>query len=354
MEIEAYADHVLLLARSYRTSDIHILPEQREYHIYFRLNGQMKCYFQLKKDEGARLISYFKFRSNMDVGEKRRPQSGSLVYQINDDEEIDLRLSTISNYRTEESLVIRLLEKQHKKEMVNQCFFSYELNQLKKLVQYKSGLILFSGPVDSGKTTTMYNLVKQQIRQEKHQVISIEDPVEIEETDFLQVQVNEAAGISYETLLKSTLRHHPDIIIVGEIRDEETAKMVIRGALTGHLIIASVHAKNASGVVSRLEELGVSRDALFQTIIGIVFQKLLPVYCDLCEGQCHSNCTHYDQSQKRIVLYDVRVQKSLEQLFQLDDKHVGNHVNRTFNHLLKKVLSCGFISSKTYQRYQIP
>lgn len=129
----------------------------------------------------------------------------------------------------------------------------------------------------------MYNLVKHRMAQETNQVISIEDPVEIEEPEFLQVQVNEAAGITYETLLKSTLRHHPDIIIVGEIRDEETAKMVIRGALTGHLIIASVHAKNAEGVVSRLKELGVSLDMLSQTIIGIVFQKLLPQYCQLCE-----------------------------------------------------------------------
>lgn len=354
MDIESYATHVLTLATSYRTSDIHILPEKSHYAIYFRLNGQMKQYFYLEKEEGTRLISYFKFQANMDVGERRKPQSGSLVYEL-EASEVDLRLSTISNYRTNESLVIRLLEKKEDVDVSHQCFFQYELDRLKQLIQYKSGLILFSGPVDSGKTTTMYNLVKHRMAQETNQVISIEDPVEIEEPEFLQVQVNEAAGITYETLLKSTLRHHPDIIIVGEIRDEETAKMVIRGALTGHLIIASVHAKNAEGVVSRLKELGVSLDMLSQTIIGIVFQKLLPQYCQLCEGSCHASCTHQGQTSKRTVLYDVRAENEL--LSMLDPASLvqeGKQSMRTFNQLLRKVLSYGYISEKTYQRYQIP
>lgn len=353
MDIESYANHVLSLGDSYRTSDIHILPEKGHYVIYFRLSGQMKQYFYLEQEEGQRLISYFKFQANMDVGERRKPQSGSLVYKLKE-KEIDLRLSTISNYRTNESLVIRLLEKKEDTDVTNQCFFQHELNELKKLVEYKSGLILFSGPVDSGKTTTIYNLVKNRTIKEKNQIISIEDPVEIEESEFLQIQVNEAAGITYETLLKATLRHHPDVIIVGEIRDEETAKMVIRGALTGHLIIASVHAKNAEGVISRLEELGISLDMLSQTIVGIVFQKLLPQYCGLCEGQCHSSCTHQANAAKRTVLYDVRSKERLEQLFMPNQGNKLLESSRTFNHLLEKVLSYGYISEKTYQRYQIP
>lgn len=226
------------MADSYRTSDVHVLPEQKHYDIYFRLNGQMSKQFYLDHEEGSRLISYFKFRSNMDVSEKRRPQSGSMTFQLKE-KAVDLRFSTISNYQSQESLVIRLLKQKETSDEDIKTFFHYEYSLLKKLVDSKSGLLLFSGPVDSGKTTTMYHLVKNRLEGEKQQVITVEDPVEIEESTFLQCQVNEPAGVSYEHLLKSSLRHHPDVIIVGEIRDEETAKMVIRGALSGHLIVAS-------------------------------------------------------------------------------------------------------------------
>lgn len=356
MDIESFAKHILTVADAFKTSDIHILPEEKHYSVYFRLNGQMEKQYYLDVEEGSRLISYFKFLSSMDVGERRKPQSGSTVFSL-DEKEVDLRFSTMSNYRSRESLVIRLLEKQEKVELAQSTFFSEELQTLEKLVQYKSGLLLFSGPVDSGKTTTMYHLVRNRSSEEKQQVISIEDPVEIEEDNFLQIQVNEAANITYEHLLKSSLRHRPDCIIVGEIRDEETAKMVIRGALTGHLIIASVHAKNTEGVLYRLQELGVSLDLLKQTIIGIAFQKLLPVYCGVCEGECQAYCTHKDPSKKRSVLYEVQSGSRLEALMTLQNEESEEQtvlLHRGFNELLRKVYVYGYISEKTYSRYLIP
>lgn len=356
MEVESFGKHLLTVADSFKTSDIHILPENKHYSVYFRLNGQMQKQYYLDLDEGTRLISYFKFLANMDVGERRKPQSGSFVYEL-EEKEIDLRFSTMTNYRTRESLVIRLLAKKEILELSKGAFFHEELNELKELVQYKSGLLLFSGPVDSGKTTTMYHLVRERSSKEKQQIITIEDPVEIEENDFLQMQVNEAADVTYEHLLKSSLRHHPDVIIIGEIRDEETAKMVVRGALTGHLIIASLHAKNTSGVLSRLQELGVSIELLKQTVIGIVFQKLLPVYCGLCQGDCESYCTHYHASNKRSVLYELQSGNELDELVQqLSNQEIvrEKHKKRSFNHLLRKVLAYGYISEKTYKRYLIP
>lgn len=352
MEVESFARHIIILATNYRTSDIHILPESSQYIVYFRLSGQMVKQFILDYEEGVRLISYLKFLANMDVGERRKPQSGSCTFDLG--ESIDLRLSTISNYRSNESLVIRLLSKKQDNDETDNCFFKYELSILKQLVQYKSGLILFAGPVDSGKTTTMYNLIRSRSIKDKQQVISIEDPVEIEEADFLQIQVNEAAGITYEALIKSSLRHHPDVIIVGEIRDEETARMVIRGALTGHLIIASVHAKDAFGVISRLKELGISKELIEQTVIGIAFQKLLPNYCHLCQGSCKSSCNHLEASAKRTVLYDVRHHSSLKKLFIQDQIKEEDSSNRSFNKLLKKVYLYGYISKETYQSYKIP
>ena len=354
MEVEAYAKKILALAHHYRTSDIHLMPEAGHYQIYYRLSGKMVQQFSLSVKEGESLISYLKFLANMDVGERRRPQSGSCSLKLPD--VTDLRLSTIANYRGQESLVIRLLASQEEGQSRADCFFDHERQVLEDLVKYKSGLILFAGPVDSGKTTTMYRLVKKRSASRKQQVISIEDPVEIEEADFLQVQVNEAGGVTYEALIKSSLRHHPDVLLVGEIRDEETARMVIRGALTGHLIIASVHAKDAAGVVDRLQELGISPEVLGQTLIGLAFQKLLPKYCPFCQGDCQTACNHIPADQKRAVLYDVRYGKSLQNLLA---RRQGNHTSladqpRSFNHLLKKVYVYGFISQETYQSYKIP
>lgn len=346
---------MLTIADSFRTSDIHILPEQKHYDIYFRLNGQMDKQFYLDREEGSRLISYFKFLSNMDVGEKRRPQSGSMTFQLKE-KAVDLRFSTISNYQSQESLVIRLLKQKESNNQEIGAFFSYEWDLLKKLVDSKSGLLLFAGPVDSGKTTTMYHLVKNRQEGEKQQVITVEDPVEIEEATFLQTQVNETAGISYEHLLKSSLRHHPDVIIVGEIRDEETAKMVMRGALTGHLIVASIHAKNCRGVISRLLELGISSTILQQTLIGIAFQNLIPIYCSLCEENCQTFCSHHPMDQKRAALFEVKSGEILKEWLMSDSVVTADDLNsqRDFNQLLKKVNAYGYISEKTYQRYFIP
>jgi len=354
MDIETYARHIVQKAKEIGTSDIHVLPEKGLFGVYFRLNGRMQQQNTMNIEEGNRLISYFKYLASMDVGEKRRPQSGSLVYELDEQNQQDLRLSTIANYQGQESLVIRLLETQGDISLEKSTFLPEELTQLKQLINYKSGLVLFSGPVNSGKTTTMYQLVRDRMKKAPLQVISIEDPVEIEEENFLQIQVNEKADNTYEKSLKASLRHHPDVIIVGEIRDEVTAQMVIRGALTGHLIIASVHAKNAEGVLARMHELGISYEILKQTIIAIVFQKLLPIYCGLCEGSCELYCSHYPVNQKRAALYDILPGGMIQSLSLQHDSDNTIERARHFNHLLKKVYVYGFISEEIYRQYFIP
>lgn len=354
MNIEAFSKGLILQANDFGTSDVHILPQYENYEIYFRKNGQMERKYSLSFTEGERLILYFKYLANMDVGEKRRPQGGSLVYKIENGTNQDLRLSTITNYQGQESLVIRLLETQVEITLADSTFLQEELTIIKRLTQYKSGLIIFSGPVDSGKTTTMYQLIRKRMEGSKLQVISIEDPVEIREDQFFQIQVNERAGETYEESLKASLRHHPDIIIVGEIRDEETAKMVIRGALTGHLILATVHAKNAEGVLARMSELGISMELLKQTIIAIVFQKLLPIYCEMCEEDCRLYCPHRPVNQKRAALYDVLESTDIGRISLPEIQLFTHQRQRNFNHLLKKVYAYGFISKSTYEQYFIP
>lgn len=354
MEIESYTNFLIQKAKEIGTSDIHILPNKEEYKVYFRISGQLESKYTLPTEKGVRFIQYLKYLADMDVGERRAPQGGGLVYQLADEKEQDLRISVITNYHGQESMVIRLLESQERILLEESTFLVEELNKIKILKQFKSGLILFSGPVNSGKTTTMYQLIRERINQSELQVITIEDPVEIEEERFFQIQVNEQAGGSYEESLKASLRHHPDLIVVGEIRDEETARMAIRAALTGHLILATVHARNAEGVITRMLELGVSFELLKQTLIGIVFQKLLPIYCEFCEGSCQSYCSYYEPSRKRAALYDLLDSEKIQQLElgNLYDSSLNRE--RNFNHLLKKVYAYGYISEDTHNQYFIP
>ncbi|WP_027107768.1 competence type IV pilus ATPase ComGA [Lacticigenium naphthae] len=355
MEAEFFAEHMLLLANKSGTGDIHILPENNHYSIYFRQNGKLIQNFYLDLHEGKKLISYFKYLSNMDMGEHRKPQSGATSFLLSE-KEVSLRFSILSNFRTEESLVIRLIEKQAYGENEYSIFFKDHLKKIEKLVNYKSGLILFSGPVDSGKTSIMYHLVKGKLEKENLQVITVEDPVEINEPLFLQTQVNRRIGITYEVLLKQCLRHHPDIIIIGEIRDEETANIAVRAALTGHLVLASVHAKNTAGVITRMMELGVSENLLRQTLTGIVFQKLVPRYCELCKEECQVICNHIPLFNKRAILFEVQTGKKLNNSF----KKVGSEdkitapIHSQFNQILRKAYVYGYISEDTYTKYAIP
>src|SRR5699024_3532602 len=158
---------------------------------------------------------------------------------------------------------------------------------------------------------------------------------------------------TYENSLKASLRHHPDVIIVGEIRDEETARMAIRGALNGHLIIASIHAKNAEGVIARMNELGISLEMLQQTILAIVFQKLLPIYCDLCEESCQIYCTHHSIHNKRTALYDVITSEEIQKINReiVKENKLERPIN--INQSIRKVVVYGFISEKTYCQYCI-
>lgn len=330
------------------SSDIHVIPEDENYGIYYRHINKIEKNYTLTEAEGRRLIAYFKYLGNMDVGERRRPQSGASPLTIYD-MPFNARYSTMTTFQAQESLVIRLLSQVNQLNLEKQTFFKSEYHRIKSLVKYQSGLILFAGPVSSGKTTTMYHALTQQVDQYKKQVISIEDPVEIEEDRFLQFQVNETAGVTYDKLVKQSLRHHPDIMIIGEIRDEETANAAIRAALTGHLILASVHAKNAEGVVDRLLELGVAESLIAQTVIGVVFQKMLPKYCPFCKGICHMNCNHFKTVEKKAILYDVRGPEDIQALLNKQANPLHD-----FNHLLDKAYAYGFIHADVYQQYVIP
>lgn len=348
MNIEDSARQLIQNAVKVGVSDIHILPEKEEYAVYLRVNGKLERQSAESIEWGKRLISYFKFLANMDVGEKRKPQSGAAHMTV-DGTDVEMRFSTITNVLLLESLVIRLIRQQRQHSTMVRTYFPQDIACLRRLVRRKSGLILFSGPVGSGKTTTIYQLLRERMDKEAIQIITMEDPVEIYEPRFLQTEVNERAGITYDQLIRASLRHHPDILMVGEIRDEETARMAVRGTLTGHLMIATIHAKNVRGVIARLQELGVSDEQLRQTLIGVVSQRLIPQYCVRCEGGCRSNCDHLSIEMKRLALLELLVEGDIQHMMSYSHEPCFISLNQK----LRKAWAYGYIDAATYQSFEV-
>jgi competence protein ComGA len=266
--VQKIAQRMLQAAGRFGASDVYLLPAPSGFTVIFRNSSGRKSGGSLSNDEGQSLISHFKFTAGMNVGEKRRPQLGSCLYPVSD-QHIRLRLSSAGDFESRESLVIRLL---HARDGPLNFWFPEELAQVEQMIG-RRGLYLFSGPVGSGKTTLMHEMTKKKFTGK--QVISIEDPVEIVVPEILQFQLNETIGNTYDSLIKLSLRHMPDLVIVGEIRDQATARAVMRASLTGYTVFSTVHAKSISGVYARLLELGLSKGELGNALVGLVYQRLI-------------------------------------------------------------------------------
>lgn len=270
INIEKLASQTLEKGIKENVHDLYFLPYNKGYYIIFRRGDKFLQKQTIPQDIGKRLIVHFKFNGGMNVGEKRRAQLGAMNAKIFNKNH-RLRLSTAGDYQNRESLVIRYLY-QNNSNAPLKFFHPEELDKARE-VSYRRGLHLFCGPVGSGKTTLMYELCKA--RKKEQQIIAIEDPVEIIDENILQFQINEVIGMDYDTLIKLCLRHRPDILIVGEIRDEKTAKAVIRAALTGHTVFSTIHAGSVQGIFRRLLDLKVSEVDLKESLSGIYFQRLL-------------------------------------------------------------------------------
>lgn len=252
-----------------RIADLYVLPFKHYYRLMVAEQGQLKLFKEVPPDYGCRLIAYLKYRADMAVSEHRRPQLGAMSWRCGP-EKIDLRLSSVGDYQGRESLVVRFIyqltdDRYH-------LLFPQQWQKLKALL-HRRGLILFAGPMGSGKTTTMYRLARELAS--KQVVMTIEDPVEINEPQFVQLQINELAGMDYQQLLRLGLRHRPNVFIIGEIRDPQTAMMTIQAALSGHLVLGTVHARDVYGVIARLIQLGISSYYLEQVMTGVCYQRLL-------------------------------------------------------------------------------
>ncbi len=259
-------------------SDIHIEAAERLTRVRYRVNGALKETREVPRWMHDSLISRIKVLAKLDISERRLPQDGHIQA---DESGLDVRVSILPS-RWGEKAVIRMLRRGRSLLTLTQLGCGVDTEQrLHALVRRPQGMLLVVGPTGSGKTTTLYALINE-IRQEPINVVTIEDPVEYEVDRITQVQVHEKAGFTFAKALRSILRQDPDVILVGEIRDAETAATAFHAAMTGHLVLSTVHATDAISALLRVRELGLDRSLVATALIGIVGQRLVRLNCPAC------------------------------------------------------------------------
>ena len=266
-----------------RASDIHIEPEANMSRVRNRIDGIMHETHTFPKNLHRAVASRIKLLSGMDIAESRKPQDGRIRLKI-EGKDLDMRVSTFPTVHGE-NVVIRLLDKTAVVLGMTELGLSKEeLLTFDKLIRHPNGIILVTGPTGSGKTTTLYSALSTISTMEKN-IITIEDPVEYELPLIRQTQVNPKAGITFANGLRAILRQDPDIIMVGEIRDKETAEIAIQASLTGHLVLSTLHTNDAPSALTRLIDMGVEPFLIASSVIGILAQRLVRVICDKCKEE---------------------------------------------------------------------
>lgn len=349
MTVERTADELISQAVRLGVTDVHITPRRKDYMIKFRLHGHLIPRKPIPPIAGERLISHLKFMASMDISEKRKPQSGAWQHHCIGNQ-ISLRISTLPTAHSKESLVIRIIPQKQSFSLGKMSLFPKSIQQLYSMMSLAHGMIIFTGPAGSGKTTTIYTLAEYCSKRIQRNMITLEDPVERQNDLFLQVQVNEKAGITYHTGLKAILRHDPDIIFIGEIRDAETAKIAIRAAMTGHLVLTSMHTRNAEGAVYRLLEFGVKPLEIEQTVVGVTAQRLVSLFCPFCRGGCSEYCRR-NGFPKRAAVFDLVHGQMLRQIINTAQKGERVKRSRTLESMIRKGIALGYISQEEYKRW---
>jgi type IV pilus assembly protein PilB len=286
---DAIVRRLLSKTIAHRASDIHLEPLANRLQIRFRIDGVLEPLdlgdLQELCDNSAReIVSRLKILAKLDIAERRRPQDGSFRVRVDRGDEqssVDLRVSVVPSYYGE-SVVLRLLDRKHAPRSIEQLHFPQPITtRLRQLLQRPSGMLLVTGPTGSGKTTTLYaslmTIYRPQIR-----VVTAEDPIEYLYEQFSQSEVNPDIGNTFSTYLRAFLRHDPEVIMVGEIRDEETAAMAFRAAQTGHLLLSTVHTETAVAAVPRLLALNVDANSIASSLMGVLGQRLVRRVCTEC------------------------------------------------------------------------
>ncbi len=289
---------ILTQAKRDRASDVHIEPSQDVVRVRFRIDGALKEILMLPAIMGVGLVSRIKIMAGMNIVERRRPQDGQLTTEI-DGSPTDVRVATAATIWGEKC-VLRILDKNRSVLRLGDLGMPNDSHEIfSKLVRAPFGMVLCAGPTGSGKTTTLYATLTE-VSDPSRNVMTIEDPVEFIFPSINQIQTNEQAGLTFATGLKSILRQDPDVILVGEIRDVETARIAIQSALTGHFVLSSLHATDSVSALHRFLDMGIESFLIASSVLGIVGQRLVRRICPSCKTQYTPSAqelTFYEESQ---------------------------------------------------------
>lgn len=277
------ANHIISKAVKVNASDIHMEPYQDKFHIRYRVDGVLYEMFSPPKWMQSALISRIKVMAKLNIAEKRLPQDGRIEVKIGN-QQIDIRVSTIPT-GFGERVVMRLLNKTGGLLSMSELGMSENIYEiLNRLIRLPNGIILVTGPTGSGKTTTLYAVLSE-INRPDINIITIEDPVEYQIKGIGQIQVNKKIGLTFAKGLRSIVRQDPDVILIGEIRDQETAEIAVQSALTGHLVFSTLHTNDSASSITRLSEIGIEKYLISSSVKAIVAQRLVRVLCENCKKE---------------------------------------------------------------------
>ena len=339
-----------------RASDIHIEVQEKKGEVRFRIDGMLVKNADLDKKVVNLIISRIKVISNLDISEKRIPQDGRTQIKISG-EVLDVRVSVLPTFYGER-VVMRLLMQSSQIPEINELGFDKDLiEDVKKLLRASHGIILVTGPTGSGKTTSLHSFLRE-VEEPYKNLITVEDPVEYKSDKIAQIQVNEKVGLTFAAALRSILRQDPDVIMIGEIRDEETADIAVRAALTGHLVFSTLHTNSAAATISRLSDMGVEPFLISSSLLGILAQRLVRILCSACkeEDELAENFSMDYDLPKGVKVYKAKGckacnysgyagRKSIGELLVMDDKVRDLLKTTTDEHTIKTVLQQdGFVT----------
>ena len=304
-----------------KASDIHFRSEENTTHVYFRIYGVLRRVQILSLAEWNKTLVRLKVKSHLDISETRRPQSGRLKLS----DHVELRISTHPTIYGE-NVVVRILEKNKNVQNIEQLGFEeFQIAMMRQMIQKNNGLILICGPTGSGKTTTLYSMFHE-INDGKKNIMTLEEPVEYKMLGVTQTEIIHNDIMSYAQGIKSMLRQDPDVIFIGEIRDEDTAQMCFRASMTGHLVIATLHTSSIESSVHRLQDLGVTEEFLHTGLCGVIVQRLIRTLCETCAGagceHCYFDGLHKRQAIGETVLWSKDIlktkhYKTIQDIFEL-------------------------------------
>ena len=281
MPVVNVVNMIIINAVNLGASDIHFDPTDEGINVRFRIDGQLNNYYFLPKEIKQNVTTRIKIMAGMNITETRLPQDGAIKDKLNG-KDLDLRVSSLPTKRGEK-IVIRIMDYSMSLKGIEYLYFSEtNYNKILKMLNFPNGIILVTGATGTGKSTTLYSFL-QKLNIEGSNLITVEDPIEMDIKGINQVQVNSDIGLDFATVLRSILRQDPNVIMIGEIRDSETAQIAVRASITGHLVLSTIHTNNSLNTIERLLDMDVERYLLASALTGIVSQKLARKLCNKCK-----------------------------------------------------------------------